>query len=404
MKNLSKKICSFLIFFVIIGTVFSNINFIASIIPKNEIERSENKVDNHVVNDNEFDLGYEIILEIDTYFRKEANNNNFKIRNTVYSTGLKFEIGDSLVIIGHGYFDKDYQYCIADYTTNEIIQLARNKEWVALLACYSSNVELENELPLTYNGQVNLQTAVTDLITLLGWYQSSKYTPLKNIILDYFDPGGGGGGGGSVPEFSEGLKYAYTGWGGGYYWNLNTEAGFLGVGNFLIANRGIMVNVFISNYYYEEISEGSYQLIIGETTFNAWVIRKSDMQNYIHMEDFVIDGESNNDEYEGKLNDIKDVLDDDVFLAGVVVSAAFALAAVLTTVGVTLIKMCKTTKPILITVTELGSEILGLAAGPYILMVPSINYILLIVGIVLIIIAVLVITAFLVYALYNLMN
>ncbi len=68
-----------MLFLVLVGSFFANINVTASIIPKNEIERNENKFDDQVANDNVNDFGYEIILEIDKYFRKEADFNNFKI-------------------------------------------------------------------------------------------------------------------------------------------------------------------------------------------------------------------------------------------------------------------------------------------------------------------------------------
>ena len=73
---------------VIFGSIFSNINAIASIMPKHEMQMIENKVENQVVDDIDNDFGYELVLQIDTYFRREADFNNIKISTSVYSTGI----------------------------------------------------------------------------------------------------------------------------------------------------------------------------------------------------------------------------------------------------------------------------------------------------------------------------
>ena len=68
------------------------------------------------------------------YIRSEATNNNFEITTTVISAALLFESADTLIIIGHSYFDVNGNYFIGDYSAKRIQQFAQEKERVALLA------------------------------------------------------------------------------------------------------------------------------------------------------------------------------------------------------------------------------------------------------------------------------
>ncbi len=319
--------------------------------------------------------------------------------------GLLYETENSLIIIGHGYYDSNNQYYLADYSANRISRMAENKDFVALLACYSSNVILHNELALTYDNEVDLKSAVDDLLDVLDWDQHFAFIPSNNFMLFDLDPGPGAPGGITDAPFSNGIKYIYSP-SEGLYWNLNTEAGFQGAGNWMFNNKYILVKVYIANDYYKQIAENTYQLISGVATYDAWIIIQSDMNDYLRIRNLVVAGVAKKSPNDIKLNSIRDVLASDEFvigfLAGLASSLAIALVFALITGGIGLINKARlATKTILITVTKLGQSVLGLKTGPYWLTVPSVNYVLMTFGIILIIIAVLIISTLLIYAFYK---
>ncbi len=405
MKKIT-TINTLLVFLVIIGTIFANLSTVVSIMPKHEMQMIKSKVENQVVDDIDNDFGYELVLQIDTYFRREADFNKIKISTSVYSTGILFEIDNSLIIIGHGYYDSNNQYYIADYSANRISQMAENKEFVALLACYSDNIDLVNELTLTYEGKIDLKSAVNELIKILDWNQNSKFIPIKNIRLFDLDPGGGGG-----PvlsrHYQNGICYAYTGADDGHYWNLNTQAGFYGAGNWLMSHKGYIAEVYVSDYYYEKIGENTYNLVFSETTYITKVTTKSDTLDYLNMDDIVINGESINDHYETKINGLIIVLDNDQILAGIVITAVFALVSTLVTVGATLLKvgLAPVVKEISVTLAAAEAANLGLVAGTYTYTYTTIaSLTMTLIGVTLLVIAVLIIAGAIIFGMYYLQN
>ncbi|MHA1630216.1 MAG: hypothetical protein ACTSXA_10485 [Candidatus Heimdallarchaeota archaeon] len=402
MKGKREKISVMFLFIILLGADVANIQVLSSISPKD----ATNPIDFTVVKqvesqfmDNE--LGYRLTLEVYTFLQKVATDNNFQITSTVFSAALLIENEDLLIIIGHGHFDIKGNYFIGTYSVNQIQQFAAKKKFVALLACFSVTVQLENAIQLVYSDTVTIKTAINDLIRVLNWESTFVFNPSINFSLFDLDSGYGG----MNPAYSNGIKYAYTGYDIGYYWDLNTEAGFLGVGNWMMAHKGILVKVYISNNYYEQIAENTWQLISGVISYDAWVIRKSDLGDYLHIENLVVYGDTSKKKYDDiKIKSIKDVLENDVFWAGAIITFAVALATILTQIGILLLKNRITYRPILITVTALGESVLGIPAGPYIFTIPTINTCAVGIGITLIIIAVIIIAAGLTYAIYNLCN
>ena len=113
---------------------------------------------------------------------------------------MLFDSVDILIIIGHGHFDSSGCYYIGDYSEEWIQYYAQKKDTVALLGCYSAAVELSNNLQLTYQGRIDLLTAMNDLSELFEWTKMNAFLLAQNFYLhdlvpgDPGDPGGGGGG------------------------------------------------------------------------------------------------------------------------------------------------------------------------------------------------------------------
>jgi len=204
---------------------------------------------------------------------------------------------------------------------------------------------------------------------------------------------------------NDGLQYAYTGADGGHYWNLKTEVDIEGVGNWLLANKGYLVRICIAKEFYVQINSETNQLITSIVTYDAWIITKSDTYNYLHMENYTIDGESSDDEYEPLLNGIYDILDTDPVLSGALIGLATALGIALIGYGISMYQSAKYWLIVKVTITELGAAYFGVAAGgPYYLCIATFNYLLGIAGITLICIGVIIITLLLVYIIYGLCN
>lgn len=108
--------------------------------------------------------------EITSYLRTHAISNDFKFTTIVYSKGLLFLSDKTMIIIGHGNFDVyDQQFFIGDYSASQIQKLAEDKDTVALLACYSQMIALSGKQLLAYDNEIDLITAMDDLLELLQW-------------------------------------------------------------------------------------------------------------------------------------------------------------------------------------------------------------------------------------------
>ncbi len=276
-----------LIFLVIFGTVFANLNAIVSIMPRDTLERDVNGVDNStpIVDFDELDV--ETMIEVADYIQTQATINNFEISTLVYSSGLLFESDNSLIIIGHGYFNSTGQYFIADYSANRILQMTENKEVVALLACYSNNIELENDLQLIYTDRIDLTTAIQDMINLLSWTESYKLNPIKNIQLHALDPGGSGNGWSlsNPPSLFNNVRQAYTYAGKHIYWNLLTDLGERSLYTYMMSHKWQKIEFTYKGDFLEKASssQSSYYLTEHLVTFDAWIITKSDTNDYVHF-------------------------------------------------------------------------------------------------------------------------
>ncbi len=296
MKKIT-TINTLLVFLVIIGTIIANLSTVVSIMPKSTTERDVVKVDNKttITNANEFDI--KTLTEIADYISIQAAQNDFEISAMVYSSGLLFESDNSLIIIGHGHFSSNNQYFIADYSENNIHEMANDKETVALLSCYSSNIKLVNERQLTYDTQIDLITVMNDLSTILQWEKTASFSPCKNIQLIDLDPGDSGNGGFN-PNLAprrlvNGVKSATS---YSTIWNLNYESAAISLTNYMLGNIGIRVEFSFSTTFYEELSSGDWQLKYHTATYDAWSHIEGDMKTYIKITNIKIDAISKNDE------------------------------------------------------------------------------------------------------------
>ncbi|MCG3224146.1 MAG: hypothetical protein H7647_06745 [Candidatus Heimdallarchaeota archaeon] len=115
-----------------------------------------------------------------------------------YSEAIVIETEEHLILFGHGSKDTK-QYSIGDISLSTIKNLAEDKEYVALISCYSSTVDLTNRQLLTFNGEVKFRIAIQALSSFLDLelnthrYRIDFALPIPGPIG--LDPGGGGGGG-----------------------------------------------------------------------------------------------------------------------------------------------------------------------------------------------------------------
>ena len=279
MKKIS-TINTLLVFLVIIGTVFANVNAIVSIMPINIVERDVERVDNKTtISDiNEFDV--KTLTEIADYISIQAAQNNFEISAMVYSSGLLFESDNSLIIIGHGHFSSNDQYFIADYSTNRISKMAENKEVVALLACYSNNIGLENDLQLTYADTIDLISAIQDLFNLLSWTESSQLNPIKNIRLFDLDPGPGGYV--EAVYLMNGVRYAHS---RNKVWNLYSGPARANLAAYMQNNKYTLVELTFSGIFAVEQGRntGIYELEYHKVTYDTWLTIEGDTKTYLKI-------------------------------------------------------------------------------------------------------------------------
>lgn len=302
MKESNKKITTILIFLVLIGTFFANINVIASIVPSN-IQANVSRKANQEISDDTNELDYTSVSEISNYLQEQAGYNDFKFSAIVYSAGLLFESEISLIVIGHGNFDTRGQYYIGDFSSKKISKIAEEKEMVALLSCYSSNVELENNLQLTYEEEIDIASAINELFKFLKWNQNAKFSPTNNIRLHDLDPGLGGGFDPNSPPayFMNGYKMAQS---RSTYWNLRYESALISLTNYMLSNIGIRVEFSFSTTFYEEVSTDNWVLKSHTATYDAWTFIEGDMKTYIKINNIVIDGSSKNKQISVKVDDL----------------------------------------------------------------------------------------------------
>lgn len=283
MKGIVKKINVILVFLVMIGTIFANINIIASIVPNNNHVYVSGK-ENQVINDT-FALDYETVAEVFDYFMMQAKYNDFEQISTIISSGLIFESEKSLIVIGHGHFDSKNQYRIADYTANIIRSKAEQKQTVALLGCYSSFIKLDNEIQLTYSYKVNLESALHDLIILLDWSVSCEFNPSTNIQLIDLDPGGCNGWSISNPPPLYNIrKEAYCP-AFSITWNLNSETAIQALSTFMYNHYMTAFRLYYEGDFLKETSPGSnsYYIIREKVQFNLWISIPGGVWEYLNF-------------------------------------------------------------------------------------------------------------------------
>ena len=303
MGNNSRKILksyTVLMILVIMGSFLANVNIKASFITKRQ-----NKIENvcpidETISDYNYELDFTSLKEISEFFSAHAKLNNYKLTTTVYSAGLLYETENSLIIIGHGHFNSQGDYYIADYSADTISKYAKDKEFVALIACYSANIELENKIQLSYTTTIDLESSINDLMDLLQWKEKYSFCPLKNINLIELDPGGGGNGGEDANFPWDGLRYAYTGYDGGTYWNIWYSSAQTSLKNFMLSHLGIKVQLTMSGDFLMDPGNGQYVMDYQVITYDCWIYRNSDMNLYMHFENV-----KNNGVNLGKFLDVK---------------------------------------------------------------------------------------------------
>lgn len=156
---------------------------------------------------------------------------------------------------------------------------------------------MDNKRQLLFQGEIDINKAINDLIALFQWEKNNHFTPTINIQLDdVFDPGGGSGGGSYDPnsaptKFMNGLKYAQS---GNIYWNLNYESACTSLTNYILSNIGILVKFTFSTTFYEETSPDYWELKYHTATYDGWTFIESDMATYVKINNIKIDGDSKN--------------------------------------------------------------------------------------------------------------
>ena len=90
MKSVLKKICSVMIFFVIIGTVLANTNVLNSIMPNNYSNENQIKTEENLIVSGSDELDFTSLDEISNYILNQAEYNDYKFTTVVYSSALLF--------------------------------------------------------------------------------------------------------------------------------------------------------------------------------------------------------------------------------------------------------------------------------------------------------------------------
>jgi len=310
-KGKMEKISVIFVLLVLLGANMANLQLVRAAALKNSYRKpaADQVVGKRTEKSNAYELDYQILAEVSGFILSAAENNHFWFDSVVYSAALLFESEDVLIIIGHGHFDSKQQYYIGDFSAEKISQLALEKNTVALLACYSSVVKLQNQYQLSYKGKIDLKSSIVDLMISLKWQQQSNFLPEVNVILHDFDSGGGSA---DIPDFITGSIMAYNPSDNRYY-NLESQNGLYYYYQYMKANLGHIVIVTLANEYYIQIDEHSYQLITKVTVFRTWITREMsfhshDLEYFIHLNSFIINGESKSGSYVGEYPILYDLL------------------------------------------------------------------------------------------------
>ncbi len=354
-----QKINVVLIFLVIIGTIFANINVITSITPANVYENIDGNSENQNILTDYNDLDSNIILEISEYILNQANNFDFKISKIVYSAGLIIETQDTLIVIGHGYFDSDSQYFIGDYSKTNLVKMADSKDAVALLSCYSANVELENNKQLTFLNKIDVVSAMNELFVFLNWKETMKFIPTYNIQLFDLDPGGGNGWSLSNPPPNFNLLQRAHSFDGDFhkYWNLLTASGIRSLSTYMMSHKYRTVDFTLKGEFLTQVTPNQNSYYINEITlkFDSWVHVESDMCDYIAIEEIYVDGDFQRFEnYDYKVDDLLNLMMSSGGIANRV-TALGIMAATFVTIGIFLIGKALHFMKIAIAVTVAGA-------------------------------------------------
>ncbi len=95
----------------------------------------------------------------------------------------------------------------------------------------------------------------------------------------------------------DGFCYAYTGWEGGYYWDLETESSITDLGNFMLNHKWYLVKFTMSNEILRQIGYQTYKISDNLIEFNATVFTDCDTLDYVQIQDIKINGISESEEY-----------------------------------------------------------------------------------------------------------
>ncbi len=211
---------------------------------KSSIGNSSNRINNIPSEITSDDFSIESIpsdslslLDASNYIIQHAIINNFAITSVSYSSTMLIETKDSLIVIGHGFFNSQNQFYIGKYSEIQIQSFASNKDFVALLSCYSSNIKLNNEIHLTFPNEIDIISAINELFTLLEWEKIAEFTPIENRKLFDLHPGVGGGSEDYVSTtfFTDDFyAYTYHPLTGQYtYWSLRSKTAIYSINAFL---------------------------------------------------------------------------------------------------------------------------------------------------------------------------
>jgi len=198
---------------IFLGATIANVQIVCSTVSSNSqsimqpVAIAEERIHHNVET---FELDYQLLKGISDYLFSEATYNSFKITAISYSAALLFEGKNALIIIGHGYYNSKGQYFIGDFSEENIQMFAEEKELVALLACYSAEIDLTAPYQLKYRTRIDLLTAINDLCNFLGWHQKNAYLPVQNLYLFDLDPGQTGPSDFVETNFFNDAFYAYA--------------------------------------------------------------------------------------------------------------------------------------------------------------------------------------------------
>ncbi|MEA2069673.1 MAG: hypothetical protein U9O98_00105 [Asgard group archaeon] len=100
----------------------------------------------------------------------------------------------------------------------------------------------------------------------------------------------------------------------------------------MLNHKGRIIEFSLTNQYYEKQEDNSYEMHTNTIEFNTFAYIESDMENYVKVEDILIDGKSENDEYTIKLEDMLNELRSDSY-SGDDFNAFIALSTTLIAFG-----------------------------------------------------------------------